>query len=117
MDFQETLDALLEKTEGSLGALLLDAQGIPLALARRETTLNLEEIGARYSFLLGEVFRLTERRQQTLHRLIVEMEKAILLIFSLHRGCALFLLLSPNGKVGRGILEGRKAVFALNQLM
>ncbi len=118
MDFQTTLDSLLERIQGSVGALLLDPQGIPLALARRDTTLDLEEIGVRYSLLLGEVLRLSDRREQgILRRLIVEMEKATLLIFTLHRGFSLFLLLAPDGEVGRGIFEARKAVFTLNQQM
>ncbi|MFN3477372.1 MAG: roadblock/LC7 domain-containing protein [Candidatus Methylomirabilales bacterium] len=115
MELDRHLDQLIEKVEGALLALLLDPQGIPVASAPSKPFLDPEALGARYGLLLRELLDVSTRLLGEVRTILFDLEKATLIALPLKDGYTLLLLLQPDGNIGRGIFEAKKAAFALEK--
>lgn len=114
-ELSQPLDQLIEKVEGALLALLLDPQGIPVASAPPKPFLDPEALGARYGLLLRELLDLSTRLLGEIRTILLDLEKATLIALPLKDGYTFLLALTPDGNVGRGIFEAKKAAFALEK--
>lgn len=114
-ELSQPLDQLIAKVEGALLALLLDPQGVPVASAPLRPFLDPEALGARYGLLLRELLDVSTRLLGEVRTILFDLEKATLVALPLKDGYTLLLFLQPDGNVGRGIFEAKKAAFALEK--
>ena len=115
MELDRQLDQLIERVEGAILALLLDPEGVPVASAPPEPSLDPEALGARYGLLLRELLDVSMRLLGEVRTILLDLEKATLVTLPLKEGYALLLALEPDGNVGRGIFEAKKAAFFLEK--
>lgn len=114
--FKEMLKGILERTEGSLGALIMGTDGISVEqlLAQRGTESNLDVVAA-------EITSLVRGAQRTgrdvglgkLKELIVAFENSQVVLRLLTAEYFLALAMDKNGNLGRGRFELRKAELQL----
>lgn len=116
MEFTEHLEPLLAKVEGALMALLLDPDGVVVASLPPEPPLDAEGLGGGYGLLVRELLATSKRVGQGEARtILLELEKASLIALPLKGGYSLFLVLQPDGNLGRGVFEAKKAAFWLEK--
>src|SRR6266508_5390533 len=110
--FKEMLESIIERTEGSLGALIMGTDGIEVekvfAVAGKER--NLDIAAAEFTSLVRNSQRAgTDTGLGNLHELVVSLDGAIVVMRLLSRDYFVVLVLSPEGNLGRGRFELRKA--------
>lgn len=116
--FKEALEAILERTDGSIGALIMGIDGIAV-----EKVLNQEAIDANMDVAAAEFTSLVRNAQRTgsatalgnLRELVVQLESAIFVMRLFSREYFVVLALKPDGNFGRGRFELRKAELQLAQ--
>jgi predicted regulator of Ras-like GTPase activity (Roadblock/LC7/MglB family) len=114
--FKQALEAILERTDGSLGALIMGTDGIAV-----EKVLKPEGQDANLDVAAAEFTSLVRNAQRTggdlgigaLHELVVTFENASVIMRLINRDYFLILSLRPDGNVGRGRFEMRKAELKL----
>jgi len=116
--FKQSLETILERTEGSLGALIMGIDGI--AVER-----NLKDVGqeANLDVAAAEFTSLVRNAQKAgkdtglgnLRELMISLDDAILIMRLLGRDYFVVLALSPDGNLGRARFELRKAELQLSK--
>lgn len=110
--FKETLEAILERTEGSLGALIMGIDGIAVerALKAEGQDSNLDVAAAEFTSLLRNAQRAgKDTGLGNLRELVISLDDAVVLMRLLGREYFVVLAISPEGNLGRGRFELRKA--------
>ena len=114
--FKELLETILDRTEGSLGALIMGTDGIAVekALAEAGKDANLDIAAAEFTSLVRGAQRAgTELGLGNLRELVVSLDDSIILVRLLSRDYFVVLALNPDGNLGRGRFELRKAELQL----
>jgi len=110
--FKETLEAILERTEGSLGALIMGVDGIAVerSLKQEGEDSNLDVAAAEFTSLLRNAQRAgKDTGLGNLRELVISLDDAFILIRLLGKEYFIVLAISPEGNLGRGRFELRKA--------
>jgi predicted regulator of Ras-like GTPase activity (Roadblock/LC7/MglB family) len=114
--FKELLETILDRTEGSLGALIMGTDGIAVekALAEAGKDANLDIAAAEFTSLVRGAQRAgTDLGLGNLRELVVSLDDSIILMRLLSRDYFVVLALNPDGNLGRGRFELRKAELQL----
>ena len=110
--FKEILEAIVERTEGSLGALIMGIDGIAVEKSLKEAghEANLDVAAAEFTSLVRSAQRAgKDTGLGSLRELVISLDDAILLIRLLGREYFVVLAISPDGNLGRARFELRKA--------
>ena len=116
--FKEALDAILERTDGSIGALIMGTDGIAV-----ERVMNEEGRDSNLDVVAAELTTLIRSAQRTgndtglggLRELAVHLENAVVVMRLFSRDYFVALALKPDGNFGRGRFELRKAELQLSR--
>jgi predicted regulator of Ras-like GTPase activity (Roadblock/LC7/MglB family) len=113
--FKELLKTILEHTEGSLGALIMGTDGIAVEKVLGEgNESNLDVAAAEFTSLVRSSQRAgKETGLGNLHELVISLDSAVLIMRLLSRDYFVVLAISPEGNLGRGRFELRKAQLQL----
>ena len=114
--FREVLETILDRTEGSLGALIMGTDGIAVekVLAEAGKDANLDVAAAEFTSLVRGAQRAgTDLGLGNLRELVVSLDDSIILMRLLSRDYFVVLALTPEGNLGRGRFELRKAELQL----
>jgi predicted regulator of Ras-like GTPase activity (Roadblock/LC7/MglB family) len=114
--FKEMLDSIIERTEGSLGALIMGTDGIAVekVLGEAGVEANLDIAAAEFTSLVrGAQRAATDTGLGSLRELVVSLEGAILIMRLLSRDYFVVLAIGSQGNLGRGRFELRKAELKL----
>jgi len=110
--FKETLEAIIERTEGSLGALIMGIDGIAVerSLKPGGQEANLDVAAAEFTSLLRSAQRAgKDTGLGNLRELVITLDDAVVLMRLLGREYFVVLAISPDGNFGRARFELRKA--------
>jgi predicted regulator of Ras-like GTPase activity (Roadblock/LC7/MglB family) len=114
--FKELLQSIIEHTEGSLGVLIMGTDGIAVERVFGEAgkEANLDVAAAEFTSLVRSAQRSgNDTGLGNLRELVVSLDNTILAIRVLSRDYFVVLALSPEGNLGRGRYELRKAELIL----
>jgi predicted regulator of Ras-like GTPase activity (Roadblock/LC7/MglB family) len=114
--FKEMLESILERTEGSLGALIMGTDGIAVekVLGEGGVDANLDIAAAEFTSLVRGAQRAgNDTGLGAARELVVSLEGAILIMRLLSRDYFVVLALGSHGNLGRGRFELRKAELKL----
>jgi len=114
--FRELLEAILERTEGSLGALIMGTDGIAVEKVFVEAgkDANLDVAAAEFTSLVRSALRAgTDLGLGHLRELVLSFDGSIILMRLLSRDYFVVLALTTEGNLGRGRFELRKAELQL----
>lgn len=114
--FKEPLKAIIERTDGSIGALIMGTDGIAV-----EKVLTDDARDANLDVAAAELTSLVRNAQRTgrdtglgsLRELVVVLEEAIIIMRLFSREYFVVLAMRPDGNIGRGRFEMRKAELEL----
>src|SRR5215218_7954274 len=110
--FKEMLEAIIERTEGSLGTLIMGTDGIAVEKILGEAGLeaNLDVAAAEFTTLVRSAQRAgNDTGLGGLRELVISLESAVLVMRVLSRDYFVVLAMRPHGNLGRGRFEMRKA--------
>lgn len=110
--FKESLQELVDKTDGGLASLLMDSSGIALeSYAKEGAPFDIDTIGVEFSVVIGAIKRASEMLEAGEAReMAVATEKMITLIRMVGDSYFLALTMSPDGNFGKGRYLMRTAV-------
>ena len=114
--FKEMLDSILERTEGSLGALIMGTDGIAVekVLGEAGVDANLDVAAAEFTSLVRGAQRAgNDTGLGGLRELVVSLENAVMVMRLLSRDYFVVLAMNSQGNIGRGRFELRKAELKL----
>ena len=114
--FKEMLEAVIERTEGSLGALIMGTDGIAVEKVLGEAGIeaNLDVAAAEFTSLVRSAHRAgSDTGLGGLRELVISLEGATLVMRVLSRDYFVVLALASRGNLGRGRFELRKAELKL----
>ena len=114
--FKEMLETIIERTEGSLGALIMGTDGIAVekVLAEAGAEANLDVAAAEFTSLVRSAQRAgTDTGLGGLREMVVSLQSAILVMRLLSRDYFVLLAMGPQGNLGRARFELRKAELQL----
>lgn len=113
--FKAMLETIIEHTEGSLGALIMGTDGIAVEKVLGESNdLNLDIAAAEFTSLVRSAQRAgSDTGLGGLHELMISLESAIVIMRLLSRDYFVVLAMTPEGNLGRGRFELRKAELQL----
>ncbi len=114
--FKEPLEAIIERTDGSIGALIMGTDGISV-----EKVLRPEGRDANLDVAAAEFTSLVRNAQRTggdtglgqLRELVVNLDGMSIIMRLLSHEYFIVLALKPDGNIGRGRFELRKAELQL----
>ena len=109
--FGETLREIVDKTEGGLAGLIMDAEGIAVeSYARAETPFDITTIGIEFGVVLGSIKRAAESLEAgSAREVAIGTDKMIAIIRTLGDSYFLALALRPDGNFGKGRFLMRNA--------
>lgn len=110
--FKGILETIIERTEGSLGALIMGVDGIAVerSLKQAGQESNLDVAAAEFTSLVRNAQRAgKDTGLGNLHELVISLDGAVLLIRLLGRDYFVVLAIHPEGNLGRARFELRKA--------
>ncbi len=114
--FKEMLETIIERTDGSLGVLIMGTDGIAVekVLAEAGNDANLDVAAAEFTSLVRGAQRAgSDTGLGDLRELVVATEKAVVVMRMLTRDYFVVLAINPEGNLGRGRFELRKAELKL----
>ena len=114
--FKELLESIVERTEGSLGALIMGTDGIAVEKVFGEAGMdaNLDVAAAEFTSLVRSAQRAgTDTGLGGLRELVISLEGATMLMRLLSRDYFVVLAMNAQGNLGRGRFELRKAELKL----
>ncbi len=114
--FKELLETIMQRTEGSLGALIMGLDGIAVekVLGEAGNEANLDVAAAEFTSLVRSAQRAgNDTGLGSLKELMISLDEAIVVMRLLSREYFVVLALSPEGNIGRGRFELRKAELQL----
>jgi len=110
--FKELLETIIERTDGSLGALIMGIDGIAVerSLKQAGQEANLDVAAAEFTSLVRNAQRAgKDTGLGNLRELVVSLDDAVVLIRLLGRDYFVVLAIHPEGNLGRARFELRKA--------
>jgi predicted regulator of Ras-like GTPase activity (Roadblock/LC7/MglB family) len=110
--FKEVLETIIERTEGSLGALIMGIDGIAVERSLKEEgqEANLDIAAAEFTSLVKNAQRAgKDTGLGGLRELVISLDDAVLLMRLLSQDYFVVLAISPEGNLGRARFELRKA--------
>jgi predicted regulator of Ras-like GTPase activity (Roadblock/LC7/MglB family) len=116
--FKETLEAIIECTEGSLGALIMGIDGIAVERLLKEAgqEANLDVAAAEFTSLVRNAQKAgNDTGLGNLRELIISLDGAVVIMRLLGRDYFVVLAMSPEGNLGRARFELRKAELQLKK--
>ncbi|MFN2454542.1 MAG: hypothetical protein ABR577_10005 [Pyrinomonadaceae bacterium] len=114
--FKETLNSVLEHTEGATGAIIMGMDGISVekVLLAEDASANLDVAAAEFTSLLRNAQRTgNDTGLGNLRELVITLEEATIVMRLFNRDYFIALALKPDGNLGRGRFELRKAELSL----
>ena len=114
--FRELLESILERTAGSVGALIMGTDGIAVERVFGEAgkQANLDVAAAEFTSLVRSAQRSgSDIGLGDLRELVISLDEGIVVMHMLSRDYFVVLALSPDGNLGRGRFELRKAELQL----
>ena len=114
--FKDLLESIIERTEGSLGALIMVTDGIAVEKVLGEAGMdaNLDVAAAEFTSLVRSAQRAgADTGLGGLRELVISLEGAVMLMRLLSRDYFVVLALNSQGNIGRGRFELRKAELQL----
>jgi len=114
MSFRESLEGICSRVEGALGAVVVAEDGIIVERHAVNETLDLELACVEIAGAAREVKKATESVEAgELEELLVANERWLTLLRRAGPGYWLLLLMTPEGLLGRGRYELRRAAHEL----
>ena len=116
--FKEALETILERTEGSLGALIMGIDGIAVERLLKEAgqEANLDVAAAEFTSLVRSAQKAgKDTGLGNLRELMISLDDAVLIMRLLGQDYFVVLDISPDGNLGRARFELRKAELQLKQ--
>lgn len=114
--FDEVLESILSKVEGTQAAVVMGMDGISIATLAPSDSVNIEALAAEYSSLLkGTTFTTQEIGLGAIEELVVSSERHIIVVRMITPEYFVLVLLDKNGNIGRTRFELRKAKFVLEK--
>lgn len=114
--FDETLNAILSKAEGSVGALIMGLDGISVARAGGDAAIDIDVIAAEYTALLRKAMRHADDLPLgPLREIALAADRFCFLIKPITSEYFLVVVLRSHGGLGRARFELRKAQIALEE--
>lgn len=114
--FKSLLETIMERTEGSLGALIMGLDGISVekVLGDAGAEANLDVAAAEFTSLVRSAQRAgNDTGLGNLRELMISLDQAVVVMRLLSRDYFVVLALSPEGNIGRGRFELRKVELQL----
>jgi predicted regulator of Ras-like GTPase activity (Roadblock/LC7/MglB family) len=114
--FKEMLDSIIERTEGSLGALIMGTDGIAVekVLGAEAQDANLDIAAAEFTSVVRNAQRAgSDLGLGGLRELVVSLDNSIIIMRLLSKDYFVVLALGPDGNLGRGRFELRKVELKL----
>jgi predicted regulator of Ras-like GTPase activity (Roadblock/LC7/MglB family) len=114
--FKELLETIVERTEGSLGALIMGTDGIAVEKVLGEAGMdaNLDVAAAEFTSLVRSAQRAgNDTGLGGLRELVISLEGAVMVMRLLSRDYFVVLAMNSQGNLGRGRFELRKAELKL----
>lgn len=114
--FKEALQSIVEKTDGALGAVIMGTDGLAVEKFFREegSEANLDVAAAEFTSLIRAAARSAkDLNLGDVRELLLSLEQVTLLMRALHQEYFVFLAIKPDGNLGRGRYELRKAELVL----
>jgi len=116
--FKETLQAVVERTEGSLGALIMGVDGIAVERLLKEAgqEANLDVAAAEFTTLVRSAQKAgKDTGLGSLREVMIALDGAVLIMRLLGRDYFVVLAITPDGNLGRARYELRKAELQLKK--
>jgi predicted regulator of Ras-like GTPase activity (Roadblock/LC7/MglB family) len=108
VNFEESMRQLMEDCPGARGAAIVDADGIPVVVTPRES--SLEALGAELATILRDLAAAAREFQHgRLEQCSVFAEDATIVLTTIATGYFLVLVLSRDGLAGKGRFLSRLA--------
>ena len=114
--FKQILEEVIERTEGSLGALIMGTDGIAVekVLGEAGQDANLDVAAAEFTSTVRGAQRAgSDTGMGTLRELVVSLDSAIFVMRQLSKEYFVVLAMGPDCNLGRGRFELRKAELKL----
>ena len=114
--FKDQLQRIVEKTDGSLGALIMGADGLSVEkfFTDEGNAANLDVAAAEFTSLVRNAMRSgNDLDLGDLHEMVVVLGKVTFLMRLFNRDYFVCLAIKPEGNLGRGRYELRKAELQL----
>ena len=102
--FKEMLESIIERTEGSLGALIMGTDGIAVekVLGQAGAELNLDVAAAEFTSLVRSAQRAgADTGLGSLRELVISLEGAVMLMRLLSKDYFVVLALHTEGNIGQ----------------
>ena len=116
--FKETLQTVVERTEGSLGALIMGVDGIAVERLLKEAgqEANLDVAAAEFTTLVRSAQKAgKDTGLGSLREVMIALDGAVLIMRLLGRDYFVVLAITPEGNLGRARYELRKAELQLKK--
>jgi predicted regulator of Ras-like GTPase activity (Roadblock/LC7/MglB family) len=110
--FKEVLETIIERTEGSLGALIMGIDGIAVERLLKDAgqEANLDVAAAEFTSLVRSAQKAgKDTGLGKLRELMISLEGAVVIMRLLGRDYFVVLAMGPEGNLGRARFELRKA--------
>ena len=116
--FKQLLETIIERTEGSLGALIMGIDGIAVERLLKEAgqEANLDVAAAEFTSLVRSAQKAgKDTGLGNLRELVISLDGAVVIMRLLGRDYFVVLAIRPEGNLGRARFELRKAELQLNK--
>jgi predicted regulator of Ras-like GTPase activity (Roadblock/LC7/MglB family) len=116
--FKEALETILERTEGSLGALIMGLDGIAVERLLKDAgqEANLDVAAAEFTSLVRSAQKAgKDTGLGSLRELMISLDEAVVIMRLLGNDYFVVLAISPDGNLGRARFELRKAELQLKK--
>jgi predicted regulator of Ras-like GTPase activity (Roadblock/LC7/MglB family) len=103
MSFSDIMKAVVNGTEGALGALVVGLDGIPVEEYSVSSELDIQSMTVEYSSLLREIEKGSQASQMgSTREVTVIAEKAMIMLRRLNEDYFFVLIMKPDGNFGKG---------------
>jgi predicted regulator of Ras-like GTPase activity (Roadblock/LC7/MglB family) len=116
--FKQSLEAIIERTEGAIGALIMGTDGIAVekVLSAEGREANLDVAAAEFTSLIRGAQRTgSDTGLGSLREMVISLEGAAVVMRLFTNDYFVALALKPDGNVGRGRFELRRAELQLSK--
>jgi predicted regulator of Ras-like GTPase activity (Roadblock/LC7/MglB family) len=102
--FKEVLKDLVEKSEGGIAGIIMDAEGIALdSYSKPDAAIDINTVAVEYGVILGTIKRTAESLEAgEAKEIAITTEKSVTLIRTLGNTYFLALSMKPDGNLGKG---------------
>lgn len=114
--FKQALQTIVEKTDGSLGALIMGADGLSVEtfFSKEGVDANLDAAAAEFSSVIRRAIKSSaDLDLGKVQEMLVKLDKVTFMLRFFSRDYFVLLALSPDGNLGRARYELRKAELVL----